>query len=526
MFFRKKIDYRYSRQDTALVGQGDVDKSGRIISRAVHTDGFSLMRSLRLPTIDIYILKEQIPAFIVAEMFFTFVYLIKGIQEAVEQIVNKGLPASEVLSVIGYMIGKALPLTTPMALLMSGIVVAGRFSMESEFTAMRAAGISYWKIFRPFFAFAVFIAILTFFNSNYLSPYSFQKFDQFQHFVKTYNPVAIISPGEFVGTETTRRSKVGRNIYVTEKDKITGELRDIQIREINSYNEKKYLSQLIVADHGKEIIKLDEDGSVHKAIRLFEGYIISFNPANKSSEVTDFRKGSMDIYLDPKSKKRRGFKANLPAHYNFSELIFTREKTRFKRKIKQLKKLTERRKLYNRGKEKLEKYKTDLALLKKTENPTRRKKRKRRFNRKYKGFTLERGKKNLSGHRKKLRRIRKNLFNVVWEFTLELNQRFTYSVYCLIFGILGVCLGLVNNRSGRGLGFVASILLVVIYVSGFQIGRRMASKNQIDPGLAPWLGVFVVFFVLLYYLYVRLSNRSVSETIRHYFYALKLRKKN
>jgi lipopolysaccharide export system permease protein len=364
---------------------------------------------------DLYILKELVPSFLVAELFFTFVYLIKGIQEAVEQIVNKGLPASEVLSVIGYMIGKALPFTTPMAILMSSIICAGRFSLESEFVAMRAAGISYQKIYRPFIVFSIVIAVFTFYFSNYFSPYSFKKFDEFQEFVKNYNPIAVISPGEFVDDNRDKWQWTIKAIYVDSKDPVTGNLEDIQIRIVQRHKNLKYMKKLIAAQEGKEVLKLGRDNALHKAIRLYKGYVVTYDKKTKMNEITDFRNGHMDLYIDPYSDSKKQFVPNLPSHFDFLGLIDKRGKKEKKIAERFERKLTIAREKYRRIKKRIKAYKSDRDIINSLPPGPEKKKKKAIFDKKYKDFTVKIGK-------KRLRYVRGNFIS---------DSLIRYIAYCL-----------------------------------------------------------------------------------------------
>lgn len=525
-FWKKnKVDYTYSESDTGKAGQAGVDKSGRRYDTRVATDKPSLRRRLGVTILFRYIFFELFPSFIVSELFFTFVYLIKGIQEAVEKIVNKGLPAAEVLPVIGNLILKALPLTTPMAILMAAIIVAGRYSADSEFTAMRAAGVSYAKIFRPFFLFGVLLFGLVFYLANYISPLSFRKIDAFELFVKTYNPIAVITPGEFVGSENESAGG-SRKIYVGHRDKETAKLRNIHIREIRTRGPKTYLSQLIVARRGREIAKIDQFGKYNKAIRLFEGFILNFNPRNVATEITDFRDGTMDIFLEQTRKRSPKFKPREPAHFNFQDLLAKRrnlinyKRKKFGKKIRNLKRdrrdIKKKIKAFQAEERKLAGIPPGPKLVAARQN----------LNAKWQNFSPSAGKGTLKKINKRLSKYRHWRKRAGWRYTYELHQRLSYSVFSLIFALIGLPLGLVTNRSGRGMGFVAAIILIVIYVSSFNFGQRMVQNEVIDPDIGPWLGVFLVSGLAVYYTYVRTTGRGIRETISSYLYARRLQKES
>ncbi|NIS67850.1 MAG: LptF/LptG family permease, partial [Proteobacteria bacterium] len=65
--------------------------------------------------------------------------------------------------------------TLPLAVLLSTLVTLGTFSRHMEITAMKASGISLYRITRPIILISLVIAFITFFGNEYLVPTSFRK---------------------------------------------------------------------------------------------------------------------------------------------------------------------------------------------------------------------------------------------------------------------------------------------------------------------------------------------------------------
>ena len=101
---------------------------------------------------------------------FTFVLLINRIFKLTELIVNKGVPAWQVLNLIWCILPSFLTLTIPMAVLLSTLVAFGRLSTDSEVTAMKATGFSLYRLMAPVFAASVVAAAVTACFSLYLGP--------------------------------------------------------------------------------------------------------------------------------------------------------------------------------------------------------------------------------------------------------------------------------------------------------------------------------------------------------------------
>ena len=82
----------------------------------------------------------------------------------------------------------------------------------------------------------------------------------------------------------------------------------------------------------------------------------------------------------------------------------------------------------------------------------------------------------------------------------ELNRRLAVSTAALLFVLIGLPLGLVNVRGGKGAGFSLSLIVLLAYwILGSALGD-MALAGRLNPGLAAWLPDVVLLFVGLWLL--------------------------
>jgi lipopolysaccharide export system permease protein len=81
------------------------------------------------------------------------------------------------------------------------------------------------------------------------------------------------------------------------------------------------------------------------------------------------------------------------------------------------------------------------------------------------------------------------------KFQIEYHTRWSLSMACLIFGLLGVGLGTTTNRrAARGSGFVLSIVVVIAYWVCYVVFENLA-KKEIYPA---WLSIWLVDAIFLY----------------------------
>lgn len=69
----------------------------------------------------------------------------------------------------------------------------------------------------------------------------------------------------------------------------------------------------------------------------------------------------------------------------------------------------------------------------------------------------------------------------------EVHKKFALPAACLVFGLIGLPLGIVNRRGGRAAGFAVSIGIVLIYYALLATGEARAIEGRMSPGLAMWL---------------------------------------
>jgi len=106
-------------------------------------------------TLYAYIFKEIPPPFLVGMATFTFVLLMGRFLKLAEMVVEKGVPLSDVLWMIAYLLPSFWLYTIPMALLLAILLAFGRLSGDSEVTAMKSCGISLYGLLPPPLAFSL-----------------------------------------------------------------------------------------------------------------------------------------------------------------------------------------------------------------------------------------------------------------------------------------------------------------------------------------------------------------------------------
>lgn len=264
------------------------------------------MRLPRFYILDRYLLKQFLPSLSVACVFFTFIILIFFLKETIRHAIEKNLDVWVILELCWYALGWTLTLTIPMAFLLSTILVVGALNADSEIIALRAGGITYPRILRPFLFVAMAASIFLVWFSNFVVPRFADNMENVRKFILTTDPIAAIQPGQFVNLD--RNESFVRKIYIERavKDEVgNGEtFKNIQVRKIASIGGIRRLSELIIAQEGRKILKKTIQGNWIKALRLTKGYLFATSSDGTFQRI-DFSNGMLDLNIQERSQVRQ-----------------------------------------------------------------------------------------------------------------------------------------------------------------------------------------------------------------------------
>ena len=90
--------------------------------------------------------------------------------------------------------------------------------------------------------------------------------------------------------------------------------------------------------------------------------------------------------------------------------------------------------------------------------------------------------------------------------TIEINKRFALPFSCLIFGLLGMSLGIYLRRGGRASGFMLSLVIVVLYFLLMNVGEEVSKEGLLPPVIGIWMTNAGMGALAVY-----LFNKSLKE---------------
>ena len=101
----------------------------------------------------------------------------------------------------------------------------------------------------------------------------------------------------------------------------------------------------------------------------------------------------------------------------------------------------------------------------------------------------------------------KENYNIAW---VEIHKKFSIPFACIVFGIVGLPLGITNRRGGKSSGFSLSIAIVLFYWVAINNGEALAGSGKISPFVGMW-AANIVMLVAGIYLMIR-ASRDIGAT--------------
>ena len=116
--------------------------------------------------IDWFIIKSYVGPFILTFLIAEFVLVLQFFFVYIDDLMGKGIDMSISLELLLYTAANLLPTSMPLAVLLSSIMAMGNLGEKSELTAMKAAGMSIFRIMRPLICFIIIVGSVSFYFSN------------------------------------------------------------------------------------------------------------------------------------------------------------------------------------------------------------------------------------------------------------------------------------------------------------------------------------------------------------------------
>jgi lipopolysaccharide export system permease protein len=150
---------------------------------------------------DRYIFRTTFGAFLLIAISLTMVIWLTHALREIDLMTNQRQTVLVFIGITGLLIPMLLAIIAPIALVVALGHTLNRLNTDSEIVVMNAAGMSPWRIFRPFLTTALAVSALVAVLSAYLAPKSLRELRNWAVSIKTDLVINIIQPGRFSSIE-------------------------------------------------------------------------------------------------------------------------------------------------------------------------------------------------------------------------------------------------------------------------------------------------------------------------------------
>jgi len=463
-----------------------------------------------------YIIKSFIGPFFVTLIISLFVLLMQFLWVYLDELVGKGLEFSIILEFIVYTMAMLMTNALPLAMLLASIMTFGDLGENNELLAMKAAGISLYRIMKPVIILTIFLSIGSFYFYNQVIPVSYKKLIALMSSIRQLRPEIIVKEGVFSNEIDNYSIKVG-------KRSANGDmLYDIMIYD---HTEDKGNVTVTVADSGTMKITKDKK---YMILNLFSGQTHSeLQPRDRRkitypSRTDKFVKESIFTVLQGMELERKDESVfrNQNRALNNAQIVYFVDsigKELEKRRVEQaivlnyLSPLTTnifkiaRKDTTHAPPLKLVQYVNVDSIASKSP------------------FSIRSGILNtaLNNARNNTRSIQQSdevltsgIRNLN-RFSIEWHKKYTFAIACLIFLFIGAPLGAIIRKGGLGMPLVISVVLFIFYWIITTTGEKFSRESVTSIWHGVWFSTFI-FLPAGIFLTYKAANDSVVFNINSY----------
>ncbi len=174
-------------------------------------------------TLHRFVLVDFLVNFAISLAVLTLVLYMGAIMKALDY-VAKGVPGAVLVQIFTLNIPYILTFSIPISIITATLLLFGRLSMEGEYTAMRAGGISTWQIISPVVLASLAFTLICLFIQVDVAPKSRFALRKALVDIEEIDPVDLLDEGRFVRFPRLE-------IYITHKNGY--KLKDIEVYELD-----------------------------------------------------------------------------------------------------------------------------------------------------------------------------------------------------------------------------------------------------------------------------------------------------
>ncbi|WP_341652505.1 LptF/LptG family permease [Blattabacterium cuenoti] len=248
--------------------------------------------------LDLYMIRLFIAPFLMIYSTIFIIFMIQFFWSQIDELTGKNISIFIILKFILYFGISIIPLVTPIALLLTSIIIFGDFSENQELIAIKSSGISLFRVMIPILGITFVLSIGLYLFSDFVIPKAKMKVKKLGYKISLTHPSLKLKEGIFINLFPNFFIKIDR------KSINSNYLHNIFI----FFYGKNSLVNTILSQRGV-LIPNQEDGSIQ--LKLMNGVLYSENLNGPKKEQSSYQIVEFDTLI-------QNFK--IPSEYNIKNL--------------------------------------------------------------------------------------------------------------------------------------------------------------------------------------------------------------
>jgi lipopolysaccharide export system permease protein len=407
-----------------------------------------------------------------------FIFLLQFLMKFLDQLTGKGLSAAIIAELITLNLAWMVVLAVPMGVLVATLMAFGGLASTNEITAMRASGVSLYRMILPVVAASIIICLLLVSFNNDVLPDANHRTKVLTNDISHKKPTLTLVPGMFI------QLLQGHSILVRKTFEHSNDLEGVTIIDYS----KPMMTATITAHRGKISFSTDyqklimdlTDGEIHQVnnqlknqyrIIRFQNHRIVMDAEGfnfQRSRETDISRGDREMNVQTMLQKVDSIRT---LQNKIEQRLFERT-GKHAEEIVDMKSYHEPASVYN------------LPLM------------------------------GIQDDRSLEQTVRSNLFMIAMyerdarEYLVEIHKKFSIPFACIVFVFIGAPLGIMSRRGTFGVGASLSLGFFFFYWACLKGGENLADRGFFDPWVGMWIANIVLGIIGLY-----LTFRTARENL-------------
>ncbi len=472
----------------------------------------------------LYIVKRFIGPLFVTLCISLFVLLMQFLWVYLDDLVGKGLELNIIIEFLIYTLAILMPMALPLSVLLASLMTFGDLGENNELLAMKAAGISLFRIMKPVIVLSILLSIGAFYFSNRVIPVAFKKMFALMASIRQMRPEIVVKEGIFSNDIDNFSIKVGR------KSLDGSMLYDIMIYD---HRFDKGNETVTVADSGTMKITTDKrymilnlySGETHAEVQTdnkeINGYPVRTDKFAKQTMYSELKGMELErkdesifrnSYRSLNNKQLQYFSDSISKQVEFSNSEQSLTLSYPSTISISLNALVHKSPLPV-APIRLSKY-IDIDSVMKYTIPTVRKQ------------LIEAA---LTGARNNIHAIQQaneqNISNIrmLNRFDTEWHKKFTYSIACLIFFFIGAPLGAIIRKGGLGTPLVVAVMLFIFYWVISTTGEKYVREVTSNLWIGVWFSTIIYLPAGVFVTYKAVTDSTLLNMDSYFEFFKKLR---